>query len=128
MTMAHLKIVTVLVLALTGPAVAQVTYQGQVTGAGGSTVGATGSAGYDPATGRTRSTTLTNDNGGSATRNVTADCAASGMGTANCTRSSTMNGNSRTATRTLGDGQAGHSVIRQGANGRMATRWITVTP
>lgn len=125
-TKTSLALVTLL-LALAPAAQAQVSYDATVTGPEGGTASASGSGGYDAATGRSRSTTFTNGAGNSATRSVNGDCVASGAGTVECSRNSAVNDTSRTVNRTLGDGAAGRSVSRSGANGGSATRWITIT-
>ena len=119
--------ITTLALALTLslPAVAQTTWQGGASGSNGRSVAVSGAAKYDPATGRSRSSTVTTGNGASVTRSTTADCAANGDGTASCSRSTGMGNATRSAERSFGNGATSTTVTRR--SGNTASRWISVT-
>lgn len=108
------------------PAAAEVTYSGTASGSGGRSVSASGSAGYDPATGRTHTTTYTNGQGQSATRSTTAKCAATGGKSLDCTKTSTTGKRSRTVGRSIDAEGVGTAVTRQGPNGG-GTRQSTIT-
>lgn len=121
-------------LALAGLAAAQsVTYGGSVEGANGRGATVTGSGSYDPATGRSRSATVTTNNGTTVTRDVTADCQRNGSGL-DCARETSRSGprgtSSGSVARSYDQGSAGTTATRTGPEGRSVTRqrWITVNP
>ena len=109
------------------PLAAQVSWEGSASGPAGGSVSVTGSGGYDPATGRNKTSVYTTGNGETVTRSRSADCIANGNGTANCSKTVEGGRGTRIVERGIGGGQASKSVTRIGPNGGTSSRWINIT-
>jgi hypothetical protein len=109
------------------------TFGRSVQGPNGRGVTVEGSASHDPETGRSRAATITTNGGNTYTRSTTADCSAGG-GSANCSKTSTVSGSGKSASRSVnrsaGSGTAARTITREGPRGTGAVRqrWITINP